>query len=101
MYKLMINDNFIMNITTFNEILNREGELKLSFYEELEESDIPNAEQSLLAMQPYAQEGIISNVKILNSTEQVMFETNHFTTMDSATITFSESGTLSLHLELI
>lgn len=98
MYKLMINDTFIMNVTGFNESFNRDNPLSLSFQEILNVDDSTLAEQILLNLQPYGKDVPINNIKVLGDDEKIILDTSYFTILENANLFFHESSNLSLNI---
>lgn len=101
MYKLIINDNFIVDITLFSESIDSNGILKLVINEPLSENiDLNEIELLLVGLKPYFEEDAIKSVKIKDENDEIILETYIFTAMLNASLSFNDKEHMTLDIIL-
>lgn len=101
MYKLMINDIFMTSVSMFRETLNKDGNLKLGFYKDVQGiEDIASIESLLSDLQTYVMEKSIKTVKILDNNDKLLFESSNFSNLDNAELIYDDSNKKSLNITI-
>ena len=103
MSKLMINDNFIMNITSFSETVDSSGLLRFVINEPLDKTaDLAKFEMLLVNLKTYCDDESIDSVVIIDDeTEEEILKTYIFSKITNASLSYDDKAHMTMTIDIV